>query len=186
MSSRTYKHIGQPLRRKEDDRLLTGKGRFTDDFSLPDQLHAVMVRSPFPHARIRAIDKTAALAAPGVAGVFTAADLKADGLRPIPHDPLPSTKHDMQLTAPDGTRDVFIGPHDLLPTERARHVGVRPLLPDYPRCVAVVAPRDAHKIGPSRHLRDAVRLSWRRARRRARDRGGHCRRGQRQHHWRNA
>ena len=44
--------IGQPVRRKEDQRLLTGKGRFTDDFNMAGQAYAVMVRSPYPHARI--------------------------------------------------------------------------------------------------------------------------------------
>ena len=48
--------IGQPIRRKEDARLLTGKGRFTDDFSLDGQTYAAMVRSPHPHARIVRID----------------------------------------------------------------------------------------------------------------------------------
>jgi aerobic carbon-monoxide dehydrogenase large subunit len=48
--------IGQPVRRKEDQRLLTGKGRFTDDFNMEGQAYAVMVRSPFPHARISNID----------------------------------------------------------------------------------------------------------------------------------
>jgi carbon-monoxide dehydrogenase large subunit len=123
MNAPDYKHIGQPLRRKEDDRLLTGRGRFTDDFTLPGQLHAVMVRSPYPHARLRGFDLDAALAAPGVQGVFTGADLEADGLKPIPHSPLPKTKYDMKLTAPDGTRDVFIGPHLLLPVDKARHIG---------------------------------------------------------------
>jgi aerobic carbon-monoxide dehydrogenase large subunit len=52
--------IGQPVRRKEDQRLLTGKGRFTDDFNLPGQAYAVMVRSPHPHARILQIDTTRA------------------------------------------------------------------------------------------------------------------------------
>ena len=51
--------IGQPLRRKEDQRLLTGAGRFSDDFSLPGQAHAAMVRSPYPHARILRIDTAA-------------------------------------------------------------------------------------------------------------------------------
>ena len=45
--------IGQPLRRKEDERLLTGRGRFSDDFTLPGQSYAVVVRSPHPHARNR-------------------------------------------------------------------------------------------------------------------------------------
>ena len=51
-----YRFIGKPLPRKEDARLITGKGRFTDDFSLDGQAYAVMVRSPYPHARIVAID----------------------------------------------------------------------------------------------------------------------------------
>jgi len=48
--------IGQPVRRKEDQRLVTGKGRFTDDFNIAGQAYAVMVRSPHPHARILEID----------------------------------------------------------------------------------------------------------------------------------
>ena len=50
--------IGQPLRRKEDQRLLTGKGRFTDDFNMAEQAYAVMVRSPYPHARMVRVDGT--------------------------------------------------------------------------------------------------------------------------------
>ena len=59
--------IGQPLRRKEDLRLITGAGRFSDDFSLDGQVYAAMVRSPHPHARIRAIDTARARARPGTA-----------------------------------------------------------------------------------------------------------------------
>ena len=51
-----FRTVGKPIRRKEDARLLTGKGRFTDDFSLPGQAYAAMVRSPHPHARIVRID----------------------------------------------------------------------------------------------------------------------------------
>jgi hypothetical protein len=47
--------IGQPLRRKEDERLLTGRGRFSDDFTLPGQSYAAVVRSPHPHARISCV-----------------------------------------------------------------------------------------------------------------------------------
>ena len=50
------------------------------------------------------------------------ADCASEGLRPIPHSPLPSTKHDMKLTAPRGGA-IFEGPHLLLPTDKARHVG---------------------------------------------------------------
>ncbi len=59
---------------------------------------------------------------PGVLGVFTGADCAADKLKPIPHDPLPKTKFDMKLTGPGGGA-VFIGPHVLLPADKARHVG---------------------------------------------------------------
>lgn len=118
----TFRTIGRPVRRKEDDRLLIGKGRFTDDFSVPNQTYAAMVRSPYPHARILGIDSRAALAMPGVIAVLTGADAAADGLGPIPHDPVPSTKFDMKLRGP-GNTDVFIGPHVVLPTDKARHVG---------------------------------------------------------------
>ncbi len=117
------KAIGKPVRRKEDVRLITGKGRFTDDFAFDGQTYAAMARSPHPHARIVAIHKDSVLDMPGVLGVFIGQDLLDDGLKPIPHDPLPKTKFDMKLTAPGGGRDVFIGPHMLLPADRARHVG---------------------------------------------------------------
>jgi carbon-monoxide dehydrogenase large subunit len=117
-----YRFIGKPMRRAEDERLLTGKGRFSDDFKLPRQTYAVMVRSPHPHARIRGIDTARARALPGVLGVFTGADGLADKLAPIPHDPLPKTRYDMKLHAPGGG-EVFTGPHLLLPADKARHVG---------------------------------------------------------------
>src|SRR5271169_2951582 len=117
-----YRFIGKPLPRKEDARLITGKGRFTDDFNLDGQTYAVMVRSPYPHARIAAIDAVVAKAMPGVLGVFTGADCAADKLNPIPHDPVPKTKFDMKLTGPGGGA-VFAGPHMLLPADKVRHVG---------------------------------------------------------------
>ena len=117
-----YRFIGKPLPRKEDARLVTGHGRFTDDFALDGQTYAAMVRSPHPHARIVAIDTARARAMPGVLGVFKGADCAADNLAPIPHDPVPKTKYDMKLNAPGGGA-VFVGPHMLLPADRARHVG---------------------------------------------------------------
>ena len=119
---RPYRFIGKPLPRKEDERLVTGKGRFTDDFNLDGQGYAAMVRSPHPHARIVAVDAAAAKSMPGVLGVFTGADCAADGLTPIPHDPVPKTKYDMKLAGPSGGA-VFAGPHALLPADRVRHVG---------------------------------------------------------------
>jgi aerobic carbon-monoxide dehydrogenase large subunit len=117
-----FRFIGRPMPRHEDARLITGQGRFTDDFSFPGQTYAAMVRSPHAHARIVSIDKASVLNMPGVLGVFTGADCAADGLGPIGHDPLPKTRDDMKLTAPGGG-EVFIGPHLLLPADKVRHVG---------------------------------------------------------------
>src|SRR5215212_10207244 len=77
--------IGQPVRRREDLRLLTGYGRYSDDLNLPGQAYAIMVRSPHAHALIRSIDATAARATPGVLAVLTAEDVKTDGINPLPH-----------------------------------------------------------------------------------------------------
>src|SRR5947209_7512313 len=77
--------IGQPVRRREDLRLLTGQGRYSDDLNLSGQTYAVMVRSPHAHALIRAIDTQAARAMTGVLTVLTAEDIKADGLNPLPN-----------------------------------------------------------------------------------------------------
>ena len=117
-----FRFIGQPLPRNEDARLLTGRGQFTDDFSFPGQAHAAMVRSPHAHARIVYIDSSRARTMPGVLGVFTGADCLADRLGAIPHDPVPKTKFDMKLRGPGGD-EIFIGPHVLLPHDKARHAG---------------------------------------------------------------
>ncbi len=117
-----FRFIGQPMPRHEDARLITGQGRFTDDFSFPGQAHAAMVRSPHAHARIISIDKAPTLKMPGVLGVFTGSDCAADKLGPIGHDPVPKTRDDMKLTAPGGG-EIFIGPHLLLPADKVRHVG---------------------------------------------------------------
>ncbi|MCC2614041.1 xanthine dehydrogenase family protein molybdopterin-binding subunit [Neorhizobium petrolearium] len=117
-----FKHVGKPIPRKEDGRLITGKGRFSDDFSLPGQTYAAIVRSPYPHARILGIDKTEALASEGVLLVLTGEDILADDIKPIPHNPIPSTNFDMKLRAKDGSA-AFTGPHYLLPADKARFVG---------------------------------------------------------------
>jgi carbon-monoxide dehydrogenase large subunit len=94
--------IGQPVRRREDLRLLTGKGRYSDDVNLPGQAYAVMVRSPHAHAMIRSIDAATARAMPGVLAVLTPEEVKADGLRPLPHI---SNSHpaDIQIKNRDGS-----------------------------------------------------------------------------------
>lgn len=75
--------VGQPVRRKEDDTLVRGKGRYTDDFNLPKQVHAWMVRSSHAHGIIKGIDTTAAKAMPGVLGIWTGTDLAAANYGPF-------------------------------------------------------------------------------------------------------
>jgi carbon-monoxide dehydrogenase large subunit len=75
-------HVGEPIARREDLRLLTGAGRYVDDVHLEGMLHASLYRSAWPHARIRHVNTAAAAAEPGVVGVFTYADF-ADVLKPI-------------------------------------------------------------------------------------------------------
>ena len=75
--------VGQPVRRKEDDTLVRGKGKYTDDFSLPGQAFAWMVRSSHAHGMIKGIDASAAKAMPGVLGVWTAADLASANYKPF-------------------------------------------------------------------------------------------------------
>jgi aerobic carbon-monoxide dehydrogenase large subunit len=77
--------IAQPVRRREDLRLLTGRGHYSDDLNLPGQAYAVMVRSPHAHALIRRIDPAAARAVPGVLAVLTGEDVSVDGLQPLPN-----------------------------------------------------------------------------------------------------
>src|SRR5476649_1702416 len=76
--------IGQSVRRREDPRLLMGRGRYFDDLKLADQLHAAIVRSPHAHADIKSIDTRAALQMPGVHAVLTGKDYDADGLGTMP------------------------------------------------------------------------------------------------------
>jgi len=68
-------HIGQPMRRIEDERLITGRGRYAGDIKLDGLLHIAFVRSPMPHARIVAVDTSAAKTMPGVVAIWTASDL---------------------------------------------------------------------------------------------------------------
>jgi aerobic carbon-monoxide dehydrogenase large subunit len=76
--------VGQPILRREDARMLTGRGRFTDDIRLPGMTYAAVLRSSYGHALIRSIDTSGATASPGVVGVLTQADLegKVGNIRP--------------------------------------------------------------------------------------------------------
>src|SRR5438034_1185059 len=114
--------FGKPVRRVEDARLIVGKGRFSDDFNAPGQAYACFVRSPHAHARLVRIDGAAALKMPGVIAVLTGADAEADGLKPIPHRPVPANPYEPQLHNRDGAEH-FVAPHPPLPADRARLVG---------------------------------------------------------------
>src|ERR1700741_3260539 len=71
------RYTGASIKRSEDPRILTGAGRYVDDIKLPGMLHAAFVRSPLVHARVLAVDVSAAQALPGVVAVLTGADLEA-------------------------------------------------------------------------------------------------------------
>ena len=79
----TNARIGDSPRRREDARFVTGQGAYLDDLRFERLAHAVVLRSPHAHARIRSIDTTAARRAAGVLAVLTAADATADGLKPL-------------------------------------------------------------------------------------------------------
>src|SRR5262249_42576527 len=106
--------IGQAVARFEDPRLVRGEGRYLGDVDLPDQAYAVVLRSPHAHARIKAIDTTAALAAPGVLAVYTGADYAADGLG--------GPQATMPRKRPDGS-PMFAPQRPALCTDRVRYVG---------------------------------------------------------------
>jgi carbon-monoxide dehydrogenase large subunit len=123
LDSRTHaarQGIGQPVPRAEDRRLITGRGCYSDDVTLPRQAYAAFVRSPHAHARIRRIDVHAALAVPGVLAVLTGTDTAE--LAGIPHRPVPTNPHEVPLRSRDGSA-FFVAPHPPLPADRVRHVG---------------------------------------------------------------
>lgn len=91
--------IGAAVRRREDLRPLTGNCRYSDDPSLPGQVYAVMRRSSHAHARTRAIDAEAVVAAPDVLAALTGRELRADGLHPIPHAVW--SNHPARIALPD-------------------------------------------------------------------------------------
>jgi carbon-monoxide dehydrogenase large subunit len=106
--------IGASVKRREDQRFITGKGRYVDDLTLPGQLYAHIVRSPHAHARIVSIDATAAKAAPGVAAVFTGKDMASDNVGGLPCGWLVRSKDGTPMVEP---------PHPPLCVDRVRHVG---------------------------------------------------------------
>jgi len=102
------KFIGDRLLRKEDPRLVQGRGRYVGDIALPGMLHAVIVRSPHAHARIGAIGTARALTAPGVVGVVTFADL-GDAARALPIVPSHAALRGKNFSLLAGDRARFVG-----------------------------------------------------------------------------
>src|SRR6266481_5009595 len=111
-------YIGRSLRRREDRRLLTGRGQFIADLVLPRVLHAVLVRSPLAHARIRDVDLSRARAAPGVAMALNGADL----LQMLP--PVPEGQISLPRKWTTVVQHKFLNPRQpLLARDKVRHVG---------------------------------------------------------------
>jgi aerobic carbon-monoxide dehydrogenase large subunit len=106
--------IGATVRRKEDQRFITGKGHYTADVNRPGQTHACFVRSPHAHARIKGIDAKAAKAMPGVLAVLTGADLAANKLGNLICG--------WMIHSKDGTA-MKMAPHPALANPKACHVG---------------------------------------------------------------
>ena len=106
--------VGQSPTRLEDQRFLTGQGTYTSDINLDGQAYGVVVRSPYAHARFSSVDTSAARAAPGVLAVYTAEDIEAAGLKPIPFL--------TGLENIDGS-EVFSPTRDILAVDVVRHVG---------------------------------------------------------------
>src|SRR5574340_1167904 len=108
--------IGQPVRRVEDQRFLTGRARYVDDIHLPQMLHGALVMSPHAHARITRIDTSAARAASGVTLVLTGEDFKVEKLGGIPPQFMPE-----DMGGPKGYRTF----RPLLEPAKVRYVGDR-------------------------------------------------------------
>ncbi|MCP4330747.1 MAG: xanthine dehydrogenase family protein molybdopterin-binding subunit [Alphaproteobacteria bacterium] len=106
--------IGQSVVRREDERFLTGRGRYLDDINFDGQLYAHVLRSPHAHAEIRDIDHSAAAGLAGVAAILTGADLELDGIGVIPTG--------SSVTCRDGNPN-FVPPRPALAQGRVRHVG---------------------------------------------------------------
>jgi carbon-monoxide dehydrogenase large subunit len=106
--------IGASVRRKEDQRFITGAGTYTDDINRPNQTHAVFVRSPYAHAKITSIDLSAAKAAPGVVLVLTGADFTAAEVGGLPCGWFVLNKDGSKCAEPA---------HPVLAVGKVRHMG---------------------------------------------------------------
>ena len=130
-------YIGAPIPRREDARLLTGRGTFVDDLEIPNVAHAAMLRSPHAHARITRIDTTAAQAVAGVRAVVTATEI-ADIQKPWP----------ARIPSPVPGTTVRHGVRHTLPIDKVRHVG------------EVVATVVAESRALAEDARDVIRVEY--------------------------
>ena len=151
--------IGASVLRTEDLRLLTGRGRYVDDLVLPNQAHAVFVRSPHAHARLRAVEAAAARGMPGVLAVLTGGDWAADGLGGLPH--YANGVDHLDVTKPAFGPETI--PHGALPLQpaiardRVRHVGeiVAMVVAETPAAAQDAAERIAPEYEPLPAVTDA-------------------------------
>jgi carbon-monoxide dehydrogenase large subunit len=158
----TTKYVGQRVKRTEDPRLIKGLAHYVDDIRLPDTLHVCFVRSIYPHARIKSIDTSAALAAPGVVAVYTGKDI-AGKLGPVPcASALPDLKvPDFRPLA--GDKVLFVG-HPIaavVTTDRyAARDAVDLVMVDYEDLPAVVDVEEAAKGGTVIHENFADNIAY--------------------------
>ena len=138
--------IGQPVRRREDWRLLTGNGRYSDDLNLPGQAYAVFVRSPHAHALVRKLDTHAARAALGVLAVLTSDEMREDRLNPLPHI---SNNHpaDIRITNKDGS-----------PTVRPQQQPI--VFPEVCHVGEIVAAVVAESVAAAKDAAELVAIEW--------------------------
>jgi carbon-monoxide dehydrogenase large subunit len=132
-------YIGKAVKRVEDKRFLTGKGRYTDDIVLPGMLHAYIVRSPYAHAKIVSLDTSAAEKMEGVVAVYTGKDIAESGINGIPTGWQVNFKNGDTMKEP---------PHPLLVADKARYMGDG---------VAVVI---AESRDIARDAGDAIEVEW--------------------------
>jgi CO/xanthine dehydrogenase Mo-binding subunit len=142
--------MGQPIRRKEDQRFLTGKGQYVDDLKRPNQTYAYILRSQVAHARITKIDTSAAEQMPGVVAIFLGKDVEADKIGTLPCGWLVTGKTGPMVEPP---HPMLVSRRRLDPDGRGRHQG----------------PGEGGRAGLRRRLRHAA---GRRQHRRGSRRGG--------------
>jgi len=138
--------IGQPVRRREDLRLVTGRGRYSDDLSLPGQAYAVFVRSPHAHALIKKLEVSGARAAPGVLTVLTSDEVREDGLNPLPHI---SNNHpaDIRIQNKDGS-----------PVVRPQHQPI--VFPEVCHVGEIVAVVVAESVAAAKDAAELLAVDW--------------------------